>query len=161
MTYCAYAVVYPDHVLWLSSRFIFIKKNSRLCCFIVFSPMLFDCLFAYDVWLFSRICCVTSLYAELEQSPQLVGGTLKRTNLTSGRSLISSQQTTNTQKKRRRMGEINKDNTKIGGILNRRFWQLGQGWFPLTLKTREQKKKDKNCEQGQYKKRITNGKFNS
>ena len=116
---------------------------SRFYSFIVFSQLWFDYLFPYDVWLFSRICCVTSLYAELEQSPQLVGGRLKRTNLTYGPSLISSQQTTNTHKKRRRKGEINKDNTKNGGILNRRFWQLGQAWFPLTLKTREQKKRTK------------------
>ena len=141
------------YVVWLSLQIMFCGFHlaifsliflSRFYSFIVFSQLSFDCLFAYDVLLFSRICCVTSLYAELEQSPhQLVGGRLKRTNLTSGPSLISSQQTTNTHKKRRWKGEINKDNTKIGGILNRRFWQLGQAWFPLTLKTREQKKRTK------------------
>ena len=124
---------------------------SLNCDLIIFFLMMFDCFLAY----------VVSHHFTLNWSslPSWWVADWKEQIWHLGQAWfpLNKQQT---HTKRGRKGEINKDNTKIGGILNRRFWQLGQAWFPLTLKTREQKK-DQNYEQGQYKKRITNGKFNS
>ena len=141
------------YVVWLSIQIMFCGFHLAIFSLIVFISLLsfYSFLSTVMIWLsfslwclivFSHMLCHITLRWIGAISP--AGGWQIEKNKSDIWAKLDFLSTNNkyTQKWRRK-GEINKDSTKIGGILNRRFWQLGQAWFPLTLKTREQKKGQK------------------